>query len=376
MKIKYYLFNGNAITDWIWPSGGGYVALRDAATFNNNVTSEEKVLINFSKQNQTAYARMGSPANVHYFSDVSTLLIPSLTLGTPCIDWNANFTFNGKVNNPWLDIQDRVSALENATLPIASANTLGAIKVGTNLSIDSNGVLSADDTTYSGGTGISISSQNVISASAMTGATPNVETLSNTFVSEGITDVSIDEDTYKAKWLEEVGSEIVSGNTLGIKYDGTDWIADIYPIGLSTLTIVPMAWGIAITGTPDTDDTITITYSVTEGTNGTTGIVPAPVVADTEKYLKGDGTWSNVINSQKLVNENNGKGIGIWAGLSSEYDSSQIDEDNTLVIFTDVDTQCDNVPQSSQANYPTVQEFNALLTALKSAGIMKPDTQS
>lgn len=40
------------------------------------------------------------------------------------------------------------------TLPIASANDLGGIKVGTNLSIDSiTGVLSATDTTYSGFTG-------------------------------------------------------------------------------------------------------------------------------------------------------------------------------------------------------------------------------
>ena len=36
----------------------------------------------------------------------------------------------------------------NYTLPKASASTLGGIKVGTNLSIDSNGVLSATDTTY------------------------------------------------------------------------------------------------------------------------------------------------------------------------------------------------------------------------------------
>lgn len=36
----------------------------------------------------------------------------------------------------------------NYSLPKASASTLGGIKVGTNLSIDSNGVLSATDTTY------------------------------------------------------------------------------------------------------------------------------------------------------------------------------------------------------------------------------------
>ena len=42
-------------------------------------------------------------------------------------------------------------------LPIASASTLGGIKVGTNLSIDSTtGVLSATDTTYSAGDGLTL----------------------------------------------------------------------------------------------------------------------------------------------------------------------------------------------------------------------------
>lgn len=38
------------------------------------------------------------------------------------------------------------------TLPTAASNVLGGVKVGTNLSIDSNGVLSATDTTYSDAT--------------------------------------------------------------------------------------------------------------------------------------------------------------------------------------------------------------------------------
>lgn len=40
------------------------------------------------------------------------------------------------------------SGANNYTLPKAASDTLGGIKVGTNLSIDSNGVLSADNTTY------------------------------------------------------------------------------------------------------------------------------------------------------------------------------------------------------------------------------------
>ncbi len=42
--------------------------------------------------------------------------------------------------------------IESYVLPTAASDTLGGIKVGTNLSIDSNGVLSATDTTYSAAT--------------------------------------------------------------------------------------------------------------------------------------------------------------------------------------------------------------------------------
>ena len=50
------------------------------------------------------------------------------------------------------------------TLPVADAVTLGGVKVGSNLSISSGGVLNATDTTYTAGDNINISNENVISA--------------------------------------------------------------------------------------------------------------------------------------------------------------------------------------------------------------------
>ncbi|MBO4736625.1 MAG: hypothetical protein J5614_09570 [Paludibacteraceae bacterium] len=53
--------------------------------------------------------------------------------------------------------QTKLAGLENYTLPTASANTLGGIKVGNNLSIDANGVLSATGgSEYIAGEGIRI----------------------------------------------------------------------------------------------------------------------------------------------------------------------------------------------------------------------------
>ena len=54
------------------------------------------------------------------------------------------------------------------SLPAATANTLGGVKIGSNLSMDANDVLSATDTTYTAGTNVSISSGNVISATDTT----------------------------------------------------------------------------------------------------------------------------------------------------------------------------------------------------------------
>lgn len=60
------------------------------------------------------------------------------------------------------------AAVSSYTLPAASANTLGGVKIGSNLSMDGNDILSATDTTYTAGTNVSISSGNVISATDTT----------------------------------------------------------------------------------------------------------------------------------------------------------------------------------------------------------------
>ena len=81
----------------------------------------------------------------------------SLALGTTSSTAAAgNHTHNAATTseNGFMSSADKTkldgiaSGANNYTLPKASASTLGGIKVGTNLSIDSNGVLSATDTTY------------------------------------------------------------------------------------------------------------------------------------------------------------------------------------------------------------------------------------
>lgn len=90
----------------------------------------------------------------------------------------ANSTNAGLMTKAMYDKLNGIASGANAyTLPTASASTLGGIKVGTNLSIDGSGVLSAVDTKYSlptasastlggikVGTNLSIDSNGVLSA--------------------------------------------------------------------------------------------------------------------------------------------------------------------------------------------------------------------
>lgn len=52
-------------------------------------------------------------------------------------------------------------------------------------------------------------------------------------------------------------------------------------------------------------------------TNGTSGLVPAPKIADADKFLKGDGTWSSASASTIEVT-----GINKWSTDPVEYFNS------------------------------------------------------
>ncbi len=155
------------------------------------------------------------------------------------------------------------------SLPIASSSTLGGIKVGSNLSIDSGtGVLSATDTTYTAGTNVQISAGNVISAtdttySDFTGAT-----------------------TQQAGAAGLVPAPTTSDPEKYLKGDGTwDTPTDTtYSAG----TNVQISAGNVISATDTTYSDFT---GATSGTAGAHGLVPAPAAGDQNKVLSGAGTW-------------------------------------------------------------------------------------
>lgn len=56
-------------------------------------------------------------------------------------------------------------------------------------------------------------------------------------------------------------------------------------------------------------------------TNGTAGLVPAPKIADADKFLKGDGTWSSA-SASASVSSIEVTGIKKWSTDPVEYFNS------------------------------------------------------
>lgn len=109
------------------------------------------------------------------------------------------------------------SALQS--VPTASDSVLGGIKVGTNLSIDSNGVLSATDTTYSDfvGSGSSHAHGLVPDPGATAGTTKYLREDGTWAVPEGGNDTDINYDTTNkkiTKTVDNVTSDVVTAATL------------------------------------------------------------------------------------------------------------------------------------------------------------------
>lgn len=150
------------------------------------------------------------------------------------------------------NVDTEIYAAPEYELPIAGASTLGGIKVGSGLSIDSStGVLSA-----TGGGG----------ATAL----------------DDLTDVSIDDQT------------LTSGQVL--KYNGTNWVnaAD----GGGTVTDVEVDGTSVVSSGVAAINTMT---GAGASAAGSKGLVPAPASGDNEKFLRGDGTWQPISGGTTVV---------------------------------------------------------------------------
>lgn len=179
-------------------------------------------------------------------------------------------------------------------LPIASANDLGGIKVGSNLSIDAGtGVLSATVPTVNDAT-LTIQKNGTdvatFTANASSNATANISVPTKT--SDITNNGSDNTSTYVE--ADELATVATSGDYGDLLNKPT-----IPTVNDATLTITQNGTTAGtFTANSNTSTTVALTdttYSDFTGATslqaGTAGLVPAPTTADPDKFLKGDGTW-------------------------------------------------------------------------------------
>ena len=188
-------------------------------------------------------------------------------------------------------------------LPPATASDLGGIIVGTNLSVDSDGVLSAVDTTYTAGNNIQINN-NVISATNTTYGVFDDDT-------DGLTPGPTSAEISAGKFLKADGTwdipataSYTAGN--GISIDANNEISADTTV-LATQT--------DLSGKQDTltaGGNIQINNNVISATDTTystfttdlNGLVPGPSAAEVSagnKFLKADGSWATVQTDKETV---------------------------------------------------------------------------
>ena len=209
----------------------------------------------------------------------------------------------------------------NYTLPKASGTVLGGIKIGNNLNIDENGVVSATDTnttytTMKGATSSTAGTSGLVPAPQ--------QGQQNSFLKGDGTWGTVESAAYGEATQDQSG--LMSANDKK-KLDNIEANANNYTLPVATTTRlggVKAGNNITISGdgTISATDTNT-TYEVMEGAtseaNGQSGLVPAPTQGQQTRFLRGDGTWQVPTNTT-YTNATQSKD-----GLMSATDKTKLD---------------------------------------------------
>lgn len=226
---------------------------------------------------------------------------PIITAGTTAQYWRGDKTWQ---------------TLPIYTLPKASDTVLGGIKVGANLSIDADGVLSAGNsyvlpkasaTVLGGikvGTNLSIDADGVLSSSYVD---TNTITQIRRIDSDGATNPS----TYRTGNIT-----LRAGTNVSI----TEPTSGVFQFVSS-------------------DTTYSVFTGATASADGSTGLVPQPVITDRTKFLRGDGTWvvPTDTNTTYVVFTRTADGL-VPASGGTNGTTKYLREDGTWVVPPDTDT--------------------------------------
>ena len=259
-------------------------------------------------------------------TDITTLKGNVQTLQTNLGNKVDKITGKGLSTNDYTTTEkNKLAGIEananNYTLPKASGTVLGGIKIGNNLNIDENGVVSATDTnttytTMKGATSSTAGTSGLVPAPQ--------QGQQNSFLKGDGTWGTVESASYGEATQDQSG--LMSANDKK-KLDNIEANANNYTLPVATTTRlggVKAGNNITISGdgTISATDTNT-TYEVMEGAtseaNGQSGLVPAPTQGQQTRFLRGDGTWQVPTNTT-YTNATQSKD-----GLMSSEDKTKLD---------------------------------------------------
>ena len=284
-----------------------------------------------------------------------------LKMNSSGLDITGNITVSGTVDG--VDIANLASTALTS-IPTASSTTLGGIKVGTNLSIDENGVLSASGGGGGSGTITSITAGTGLSGGGTSGdVTVNLDEASSTTLGGIKVGYTENDKNYPVEltdskafvnvpWTDTtytVGDGGLTQNnftdTLKTKLDGIEENADVTDAAnILSAGAVMTSGDQSIAGNKTFSNNVVITNNLT--VNGTTTTISTTNLIVQDK---------NIVLAQGAANDAaaDGGGITVTSG-----------DGNKTIVFTDSTNTWD---LSEHVNVPTNKEFKIAGTSVLNA---------
>lgn len=231
-------------------------------------------------------------------------------------EWAFEYELNNSsfTANQWAAINSGITSGD-----VSKLQELANIKtIGSNLSLDANGELSATNTTYSAGTGLNLTGTTFSVDTTTIAAKSDLPTKTSDLTNDGADGTSTYVET------DELATVATSGSYTDLSNTPT-----IPTVNNATLTVTQNGTSAGtFTANSSTDTTIALTdttYSnytgATSQTAGTAGLVPAPAAGDETKFLSGNGAWTTVSQYALPIASANDLG-GIKVGTDLSIDSS------------------------------------------------------
>lgn len=187
---------------------------------------------------------------------------------------------NGLING--LNIPTKTSDLQNdsgflTSIPVASANDLGGVKVGTGLAIDANGVLS-------------VTSAGSVAWADITGKPTDVSYWNNDagYITSADIPTNVSDFNNDAGYI--TSADIPTNVSAFVNDAGYLTSSDLANYYTKSETYSQAEVNALINAVPTYSDFT----GATSGAAGAHGLVPAPAAGDQTKFLSGDGTWQTV----------------------------------------------------------------------------------